>query len=276
MRGRRLVVAGSLTAALVATTVGVLAVTAPADGSPERSGRRGSPSPSASPTATVPVILSSCYVRSTPTNVSMTTDDAMALTTLAAGVRDVSRGRDRVSAAVARVVADDITPAQVDDAVDSLLGLRPGNRLTCAHPRADVQPEKMARDGLTPRANTLRRAWTRVFGPIISGGFAGGGISSGHVDGSSHYDGRAIDVFFRPLGDDEQRRRGHVFAQWLVAHAERYHVLSVIYADRIWTSWAASFGWRDYVHPGGPTRNPVLRHLDHVHVAVESGEPFRG
>ena len=53
-------------------------------------------------------------------------------------------------------------------------------------------------------------------------------------------------------------------------------MLSVIYADRIWTSWAAYLGWRDYVHPSGDTRNPVLRHLDHVHVAVESGEPYRG
>jgi hypothetical protein len=52
-------------------------------------------------------------------------------------------------------------------------------------------------------------------------------------------------------------------------------VLSVIYADRIWTSWAAYAGWRDYVHPSGDTRNPVLRHLDHVHVAVESGRPYR-
>ena len=71
-------------------------------------------------------------------------------------------------------------------------------------------------------------------------------------------------------------RRGHVFAQWLVAHGERYHVLSVIFADQIWTSWASSLGWRDYIHPSGDTRNPVLRHLDHVHVAVESGRPYRG
>jgi len=274
VRGRRLVVAGSLTAALVATTVGIVAVRSPAEDSPERSSPRASSS--AMPTATLPVILSSCYVRSTPTNVSMTTEDAMAMTTLAAGVRDVDRGRARLETALAGVVADDITVAQITDAADSLLGLRPANRITCSHPRADVEPEKMARDGLTPRANKLRRAWTKVFGPIISGGFAGGGISTGHVDGSSHYDGRAVDVFFRPLADRDQRRRGQVFAQWLVAHAERYSVLSVIYADRIWTSWAASFGWRDYVHPGGPTRNPVLRHLDHVHVAVESGEPYRG
>ena len=263
-----------MTAVLVAATLGVVAATSPADDSAAPSAPRQSASPT--PTATLPVILSSCYVRSTPTNVSLATEDAMAMTTLAAGVRDVDRGRDRLEAALARVVAEDVTPAQVSDAADSLLGLRPADQLTCAHPRSDVDPEKMGRDGLTPRAQKLRRAWTRVFGPVVSGGFAGGGVSSGHVDGSSHYDGRAIDVFFRPLGDDEQRRRGYVFAQWLVAHAERYSVLSIIYADRIWTSWAAFFGWRDYEHPSGPTRNPVLRHLDHVHVAVESGKPYRG
>ena len=273
MRGRRMLVGAVLAVALAVGVVVAVALSSGPRDQPAAAGERGSAS--ASPTATLPVILSSCYVPSTPTNVSFDTDDAMALTTLAAGVRDVERGRARLEAAVARA-APDVTPAQVTDAADSLLGLRPGNRLTCSHPRATVEPQRMARDGLTPRANALRRAWTRVFGPLVAGGFAGGGISSGHVDGSSHYDGRAIDVFFRPLGDKEQRRRGHVFAQWLVAHGERYHILSVIYADKIWTSWAAFFGWRDYVHPSGDTRNPVLRHLDHVHVAVESGRPYRG
>ena len=114
-----------------------------------------------------------------------------------------------------------------------------------------------------------------MFGPLPAGGFARGGVSTGHVDSSSHYDGRAVDVFFRPYDDEGQRRAGRVFAQWLVAHAQEHHVLSVIYADRIWTSWAAYAGWREYVHPSGDTRDPVLRHLDHVHVAVESGRPYR-
>jgi hypothetical protein len=102
-------------------------------------------------------------------------------------------------------------------------------------------------------------------------------VTTGHVDGSAHYEGRAIDVFFRPPRDREQHRRGWVFAQWVLAHAADHQVLSIIYDDHIWTSWAAGLGWRDYVHPGATMRhrgNAVLRHLDHVHVAVESGHPF--
>ena len=133
----------------------------------------------------------------------------------------------------------------------------------------------MGRTGLTPRAQRLRRAWTEVFGALPAGGFATGGVKTGHVDNSAHYEGRAADVFFRPSDSTEQRRLGWVFAQWVVAHAERHHVLSVIYDDHIWTSWASSAGFRDYQHPSGPTRNAVLRHLDHVHVAVESGRPYR-
>ena len=271
--GWRVPAVGVLGAAVVAGAIAAASQPSTPDERPVTG--RDATSAAPSPSSTVPVVLSSCFVSSTPTNVSFDTAEAMELTTLAAGVRDVARGRGRVEAAVG-LAAPDVTAAQVAVATDSLLGLRPANRLTCAHPRAEVEPEEMGPNGLTPRAQRLRRAWTAVFGPIISGGFAGGGVSTGHVDGSSHYDGRAVDVFFRPVGDDEQRRRGLVFSQWLVAHAERYHVLSVIHADRIWTSWAAYLGWRDYIHPSGDTRNPVLRHLDHVHVAVESGERYRG
>jgi len=272
-RGWRVPAVGVLGAAVVTGAIATASQPSSPDGRPAAG--RAATSAAPAPSSTLPVVLSSCFVPSTPTNVSFDTAGAMELTTLAAGVRDVARGRGRVEAAVA-LAAPDVTAAQVAAATDSLLGLRPANRLTCAQPRAEVEPEEMGPDGLTPRAQRLRRAWTRVFGPLVSGGFAGGGVSTGHVDGSSHYDGRAVDVFFRPLGDLEQKRRGLVFAQWLVAHAERYSVLSVIHADRIWTSWAAYLGWRDYLHPSGDTRNPVLRHLEHVHVAVESGEPYRG
>ncbi|HEX7189497.1 MAG TPA: hypothetical protein VF423_14850 [Actinomycetes bacterium] len=226
------------------------------------------------PTATLPVLIRECYVPSDAGNVSLHAEEAMDLTALAAATPNRQRDVDRMRGTVERTL-EDATPGQVTSVTRSLLGLRPV-RLTCSHARLGIEPEKAGPNGLTPRAQRLRKGWTDDFGPLVAGGFARGGVSSGHVDSSSHYDGRAIDVFFRPLGDDEQRRRGRVFAQWLVAHAQEYNVLSIIYADHIWTSWAASLGWRDYVHPSGSRTNAVLRHLDHVHVAVESGEPFRG
>jgi hypothetical protein len=136
VRGRRVVVAGALTAALVAATVGVVAATSPADSSPDRAAPGQSSSPS--PTATLPVILSSCYLPSTPTNVSVTTEDAMALTSLAAQVRDVERGRDRVETAVARAAPDDVTPEQVSNAADSLLGLRASKQLARPPPPPEI------------------------------------------------------------------------------------------------------------------------------------------
>src|SRR5436190_1037327 len=97
-----------------------------------------------------------------------------------------------------------------------LAGVPRANRLVCGYARSAVEPQRPAENGLVPRANLLRAAWTRVFGPLTAGGFAPEGVSTGHVDGSAHYEGRAVDVFFRPLGDDEQRRRGWVLAQWVI------------------------------------------------------------
>jgi hypothetical protein len=209
----------------------------------------------------------------------MTSAQAQDLTTRA--VHAVRRGVPPADFAtqVARIVPAPVGSLAADAgwataAARALLGGPDAERLTCSFSRADVAPERPGANGLTPRAVRLRRAWTKVFGPMPAGGFAKG-LRSGHVDNSAHYEGRAIDVFFRPHTSAAQQRLGWVFAQWLVARAESHHVLSVIYADRIWTSWASFAGFRDYEHPGGPTRNPVLRHLDHVHVAVESGRPYR-
>ena len=41
----------------------------------------------------------------------------------------------------------------------------------------------------------------------------------------------------------------------------------VIWDDQIWKKRVGA--WRPYTHPGGPTRNVTLRHLDHVHVSYE-------
>jgi hypothetical protein len=254
-------VAGAMAAARPTT-----APTPPADTSVAGASTSASPPP--------PAVVKDCWVPAPAGNISLTADEAKDLTTVAATATDPDRREQRVREVVARTL--DVTPDQATTVARSLLGDRSTQRLTCSYVRLDVPPEDPGPSGLTPRARKLRAAWTEVFGPLVAGGFAAGGVDSGHVDSSSHYEGRALDVFFRPPGDDEQRRRGRVFAQWLVAHAQDFHVLSVIYADRIWTSWAAYAGWRDYVHPSGNRSNPILRHLDHVHVAVESGRPYRG
>jgi hypothetical protein len=219
--------------------------------------------------STVAAPYEPCWIGGPDGLVFLTVDQAKQLTTAAAAVVRDRTPRARFAATVAVNLGQ--PAATADSVAATLLGWGSAQRLNCQVFRDPVQPQPEGRSGLTPRAQRLRRAWRAVFGPLPDGGFAPGGITTGHVDNSSHYEGRAVDVFFRPLGDAAQTRRGWVFAQWAVAHADDYEVLSVIYHDRIWTSWASSVGWRDYVHPSGNRTNPILRHLDHVHVAVESG-----
>jgi hypothetical protein len=240
------------------------------------------PAPTTAAAATeAPVVIKDCWVPAGAANVSLTGEQAQTLTARAAELgrttRDTGRLVQRLATTVSSTVAVDATTARTVAA--GLAGLPRAARLVCAWARAAVEPQEPGPSGLVPRARRLRAAWTETFGYLPAGGFVSGGVHTGHVDGSAHYEGRAIDVFFRPLGDREQRRRGWVFAQWVLAHAADRQVLSIIYDDHIWTSWAAGLGWRDYVHPGATMRhrgNAVLRHLEHVHVAVESGRRYSG
>ena len=63
------------------------------------------------------------------------------------------------------------------------------------------------------------------------------------MEGSAHYEGRAIDVFFRPISD-ENKKRGWAMAYYLVANADRLDIKTVIFDDRIWRagSWSGD-GW---------------------------------
>jgi len=171
---------------------------------------------------------------------------------------------------VYRSLPDTATPHQQAVRVaQALLGHR-GSALSCVLPFTDSVPDQPGEVpgalGLTPRADGVRLAMRGVFGKQSLGGFDPRGVDSGHIDGSPHYDGRAIDVFFRPVTPENQRL-GWQQANWSVAHADRLDLATVIFDSRIWSAHRSLEGWRDYSYPGG-TDNPVLLHEDHVHVDV--------
>ncbi len=129
-------------------------------------------------------------------------------------------------------------------------------------PSAD---EDLLDSGLTGRADAVREDLLDRFGDLDLGGFAPGGVSTGHMEGSAHYEGRAIDVFFRPITETNQTR-GWAVAQYLVGNAARLDIRTVIFDDRIWT--AGRDGWRDYDPPDSSGSQAILEHRDHVHVDV--------
>lgn len=162
--------------------------------------------------------------------------------------------------------------ARADAIATSLRGYVPA-ALACTSSLPEAPLEAMQPDGLTGRANDLWTAVRRIFGPLPAGGFMPGGVTTGHVPGSAHYEGRAIDFLYRPI-TAKSIRHGWVLAQWLVAHAQQLQVATVIFDAQVWTpgGWDQR-GWRPYVYPDGTTTNPTLLHYDHVHVDVQRGSP---
>ncbi|WP_188777614.1 hypothetical protein [Marmoricola endophyticus] len=165
-----------------------------------------------------------------------------------------------------------LTPAEASAVTAALSGRAPA-ALTCEHGPGyldDADDQSLGPQGLTARAAAVRRELDAAFGRQRVGGFAPGGVSTGHSAGSAHYEGRAVDVFYRPVSA-ASRTRGWATAQWLVAHAERLSVRTVIFDDRIWSSGRSSQGWRDYeVDTSGrdAATAAILEHRDHVHVDV--------
>lgn len=155
----------------------------------------------------------------------------------------------------------------------ALTGYSAGGRFSCvAYQSGDLRKQRVSANGLTPRANAVRRNLIRAFGGLPFGGFAPGGISTGHQAGSAHYDGRALDIFVRPVAE-ANRRKGWAVAQYLVAHSERLHVDHVIFDGKVWSSGMRSNqGWRRYDPGNRPGDRAVLEHRDHVHVDVVEGE----
>ena len=134
---------------------------------------------------------------------------------------------------------------------------------------ADEASNRLDDAGLVKRAAVVREELDAVFGSLSLGGFQPGGVSSGHMSGSAHYEGRAIDVFVRPINADN-RKRGWAIASYLVAQADRLSINTIIFDDRIWHAGSRSDdGWTNYDVPSSSGGDrAILEHRDHVHVDV--------
>lgn len=141
--------------------------------------------------------------------------------------------------------------------------------LVCETAVPDGPVQRLGASGLTARAAAVRSGFERTWGRQSLGGFDPDGVSTGHMAGSAHYDGRAIDIFFRPATRANQRE-GWAISHWLVAQASTLGIATVIYDDRIWTARRSDQGWRPYRSddPG----NDILQHRDHIHVDVIRGD----
>lgn len=128
--------------------------------------------------------------------------------------------------------------------------------------------EDLLPNGLTPRADAVLADLTAAFGKQAVGGFEPRGVTDGHMDGSAHYTGRAVDVFYRPI-NEANNRRGWAMAHYLVANAKRLNIQTVIFDDRIWQAHRSTSSWRDYRVPSSSKGDrAILEHRDHVHMDV--------
>ena len=180
----------------------------------------------------------------------------------------------RVTEAAQRVQRSGFPEAYADHEADArvLASALTGNSRRAFSCRLGGTPDKsgfrLERSGLTPRADVVRREVDEVFGEPPLGGFAPGGVRSGHMAGSAHYEGRAVDIFVRPI-NRENKIRGWAIAQYLVAQADRLDIKTVIFDGRIWTAGRKSGdGWRTYTRPETSGDRAILEHRDHVHVDV--------
>ena len=200
--------------------------------------------------------------------VELTSDEAEAAAAVAA------RGvRLRLPLSTTATALAEGLDASEDDArvVASALTGRSRHAFTCTHGGAsDEESDELDSVGLTARAATVRNDLDGAFGRQRVGGFAPGGVTSGHQPGSAHYEGRAVDVFVRPISR-ANKTRGWAMAQYLVARADRLEIETVIFDGKIWTARRAGQGWRDY-EPNTSGRSKavaaILEHRDHVHVDV--------
>ncbi len=212
--------------------------------------------------------VADCRVTAGETELDLDAEEATRATSIAARSMRLDLPQRTTQAALrGELDLDDDDAAALAAA---LKGAEPAS-LTCLAGGSDSEePDRLDRRGLTARAAAVRADLLEAFGQQQLGGFAPGGVREGHMPGSAHYSGRAVDVFYRPVTEANQRR-GWATAHYLVAHADRLDIDTVIFDGRIWTARRSVQGWRAY-EPDTSGRSPevaaILEHRDHVHVDV--------
>jgi hypothetical protein len=198
--------------------------------------------------------------------VELGTDEAESAAAVSASAVRQGAGPDTAADAVAEVT--DLPGPDARAVADALTG-RTRHGLTCTHGGGgEEESDALGRTGLTARAERVGDDLDEAFGGPPVGGFAPGGVRTGHMPGSAHYEGRAVDVFVRPISA-ANTTKGWAMAQYLAARAKKLNIRTIIFSDKIWTAGGQSdSGWRDYTPPERAGDQKILRHLDHVHVDV--------
>ena len=93
------------------------------------------------------------------------------------------------------------------------------------------------------------------------------GGKGGRPNASDHPSGRAVDYGIPKWRNPQGRAYGWDVARWVETAADSQNVTYIIWDARIWK--ARTGKWETYTHPNGPTTNPTLLHLDHVHVSYK-------
>lgn len=123
--------------------------------------------------------------------------------------------------------------------------------------------------GLVTDAVRLSRCMYAAFGsePYL-GSLGGYSPGSGHIRGSDHYTGRALDLGVREYRG-AGRQLGDRMVAWLLANRQAFNVRQIIWYDKIITFRRDGTGqWKTYTHPSGRTWDDNLQHRNHVHVGV--------
>jgi hypothetical protein len=211
-----------------------------------------------------------CTARSGDRTVSLSVEEAEHAGRIAAAVvASGRRAREATRLLRTGVPGRELDRADAGVVASALTGNSPEGFTCTLRGGPGGASDAIGADGLVPRAERVLRDLRKTFGARLPvGGFAPGGVSTGHMPGSAHYEGRAVDVFVRPISP-AHRIRGWAIASYLMTQADRLDVRTIIFDDRIWTRPRSAAGWRHYQVPSGSRGDrAILEHRDHVHVDV--------